>query len=412
MSEETTLVPNLRFQEFPPSSQTGTISQLCKIVDCEHKTAPYVSHSEYAVVRTSNIRNGTIVHDDMKFTSKEGYREWTRRTIPIPGDLLFTREAPAGETCLVPKDFKLCMGQRMVLLRSHDNQLDHGYLLYYILSPAGERQIYRYEIGSTVKRINIEDIARIAIHLPSLPEQKKIAAFLSAVDARIDQLKRKKSLLLDYKKGVMQKLFSQELRFKDDQGNPFPDWEEKKLGEVTKWSSGGTPSKDNDSYWNGEIPWMSAISMHGRYYSDSKLRLTAEGVKSGSKIASKGSLLLLVRGSMLWNRIPVGITMREVAYNQDVKALTPASDLSPAFLLQWFIASENILLHKVVGTGIGAGKLDTDEMKHMPIQLPSISEQIKIASFLTELDRKIEQADAQITHTHTFKKGLLQQMFV
>ena len=138
--------------------------------------------------------------------------------------------------------------------------------------------------------------------------------------------------------------------------------------------------------------------MHERYYSDSPLRITEEGVKSGSKMAQ--------------NRIPVGITTRDVAFNQDVKSLSPTSEVSADFLLQWFIASENMLLHKVVGTGIGAGKLDTDEMKNLPLQLPTPDEQTKIANFLTALDRKIESVSQQITHTQAFKKGLLQQMFV
>jgi len=247
---------------------------------------------------------------------------------------------------------------------------------------------------------------------PSLPEQRKVADFLTAVDDRIGQLIQKKSLLEEYKKGVRQQLFTQAIRFKDDQGNDFPDWEEKKLGDVTTWASGGTPSKQNPSFWAGDIPWMSAASMHERYYSHSPLMITQSGVESGSKMAKKGTLLLLVRGSMLWNRIPVGITTRDVAFNQDVKALVPESSVLAEFLLQWFIASENMLLHKVVGTGIGAGKLATDEMKKLPILLPVPEEQAKIADFLSAIDCKIEAVANQITETQSYKRGLLQQMFV
>jgi len=156
---------------------------------------------------------------------------------------------------------------------------------------------------------------------------------------------------------------------------------------------------------------MTAASMHGRYYDDSQLKITPEGLRNGSRITQKGSILLLVRGSMLWNRIPVGIAIRDVAFNQDVKALDPSSEALAPFLLQWFIGSENKLLHTVVGTGIGAGKLDTDGMKSMELLLPSLSEQTKIANFLTALDRKIESVALQITHAQVFKKGLLQQIF-
>ena len=285
---------------------------------------------------------------------------------------------------------------------------------YSFKRPRSIHKFWAYSYGLTEDRLRLyaPDCLRIATHFPTLPEQRKIADFLTAVDGRIQQLSQKKALLEDYKKGVMQQLFTQALRFKDDHGNEFPEWEEKTLGDVTKWSSGGTPAKDKPEYWKGNIPWMTAASMHGRYYDDSQLKITPEGLRNGSRITQKGSILLLVRGSMLLNRIPVGIAIRDVAFNQDVKALAPSSEALAPFLLQWFIGSENKLLHTVVGTGIGAGKLDTDGMKSMELLLPSLPEQTKIANFLTALDRKIESVAQQISHTQTFKKGLLQQMFV
>jgi len=187
--------------------------------------------------------------------------------------------------------------------------------------------------------------------------------------------------------------------------------EEATLGDLTKWASGGTPAKDKPLFWDGDIPWMSAASMHERYYYDSPLKITQEGVKSGSKMALKGTLLLLVRGSMLWNRIPVGIATRDVAFNQDVKALAPTKKILSEFLLQWFMASENMLLHKVVGTGIGAGKLDTDETKSLTVQLPTLPEQQKIADFLTAVDGRIGQLIQKKSLLEDYKKGVMQQLF-
>ncbi len=232
------------------------------------------------------------------------------------------------------------------------------------------RQYTRVMSQSTRNQVPITMQRQFYLQIPTLQEQLKIADFLTAVDARIGQLNQKKALLEDYKKGVMQQLFSQAIRFKDDDESEYPDWEDRKLGEITKWASGGTPSKDQPAFWGGDIPWISAVSMHGRNYSESPLKLTVEGAKSGSRLAVKDSLLLLVRGSMLWNRIPVGIAACDVAFNQDVKALVTTDEIEVNYLLQWFIASENMLLHKVVGTGIGAGKLDTDEMKNLTVELP------------------------------------------
>ena len=126
------------------------------IIDCEHKTAPYVERSEYLVVRTSNVRNGQLVRDDMKFTTKVGFDEWTKRAVPLVGDILFTREAPAGESCMVPKNTKVCMGQRMVLLRPNLTKVHPPFLSLYLTSEHAKLKIYELSIGTTVTRINIE----------------------------------------------------------------------------------------------------------------------------------------------------------------------------------------------------------------------------------------------------------------
>ena len=201
------------------------------------------------------------------------------------------------------------------------------------------------------------------------------------------------------------------LRFRDDRKNEFPNWQRTNLGALTKWASGGTPSKANPTFWDGDIPWISAASMHERHYCDSPTKITMAGLRSGSKITAKGTILLLVRGSMLWNRIPVGIAERDLAFNQDVKALNPSENLLNKYLLQWFIAFENLLLHKVVGTGIGAGKLETDEMKELPFMLPSLPEQRKIANFLSSVDKRIEQLTQKKSLLEQYKKGAMQQIF-
>ncbi len=183
------------------------------------------------------------------------------------------------------------------------------------------------------------------------------------------------------------------------------------LGNLTKWSSGGTPSKENPNFWEGDIPWISASTMRGLYYSDSEVRITSEGLKNGSKLAEKGDLLLLVRGSMLFNKIPVGIAECDLAFNQDVKSLKPNPELNASYLLQWFQASEHKLLSMVVGTGIGAGKLETSDVQSIDFLLPSKKEQQKIADFLSAVDEKITALTAQKTALTHYKQGMMQRIF-
>jgi type I restriction enzyme S subunit len=183
-----------------------------KIIDCEHKTAPYVDKSEYLVVRTSNVRNGELIHQNMKFTTEDGFKEWTKRTIPSVGDVLFTREAPAGESCLVPNNFKLCMGQRMVLLRLNNERINPDYFSIYLNSEMSSKEIYQLSIGTTVSRINIDDIKKIKCVVPPLSEQNKIADSVSSIQANILNKQEKLNSLIKIKKALMQDLLTGKVR--------------------------------------------------------------------------------------------------------------------------------------------------------------------------------------------------------
>ena len=188
-------------------------------------------------------------------------------------------------------------------------------------------------------------------------------------------------------------------------------WKLCSLVDVTSWSSGGTPSKSNPDYWGGDVPWISAASMRGHYYSNSDLKITELAVNEKAKMAKKGTILLLVRGSMLWNKIPVGITSRRVAFNQDVKCISPKpKELDVTFLLYWFLAKENKLMGMVTGTGIGAGKLDTNDLQSLDVFLPPLPEQRKIATTLGTWDKAISTTERLIDNSKQQKKALMQQL--
>lgn len=170
------------------------------------------------------------------------------------------------------------------------------------------------------------------------------------------------------------------------------DWPEVALGSVTTWLSGGTPNKATPSFWNGDIPWISANSMYGTRFYDSDLMITESGLSAGSRLAPTNSVLLLVRGGALHNRLPVGMACCNLAFNQDVKALiADRNRLDPWFLLYWLIGNERFLLDEVVEeTGIGAGKLDTKRMQALPMRLPPIALQRGIAQVVQSIDDKID----------------------
>jgi type I restriction enzyme S subunit len=168
-------------------------------------------------------------------------------------------------------------------------------------------------------------------------------------------------------------------------------WKILKLKDLVEFSSGGTPSKSKEEYWGGEIPWISASSMDGYYYSDSSLKVTELGAQNGTRVAPKNSLLLLVRGSILHQKIQVGITTRELTFNQDVKCLVVNNDeIDSKFLLYWFKANEKQLLGKVENTGIGAGKLDTTVLRNLEVQIPPKQERAWLVQVFNAYTDKIE----------------------
>lgn len=190
------------------------------------------------------------------------------------------------------------------------------------------------------------------------------------------------------------------------------EWEVKKLGDITTWSSGGTPPKDNSLFWDGDIPWISATSMRGNVYADSELKITEEGLKKGSKLAEKGTLLILVRGSMLFNKIPIGIVAKDVAFNQDVKSIVVNDYSTSEYILNWFTAFESKILNMVTGTGIGAGKLDLPDLKALEIKIPPLPEQIKLANFLFKIDQRISTQKKIISHLETSIRTFREQIFL
>lgn len=165
------------------------ISELCElIVDCVNKTAPSVECvTPYKMIRTTNIKNGRIDLSVCRFVSKVTFDAWTKRAKVEVDDVLLTREAPMGEVGIVNFCESVFLGQRIVQYRANPQKLDPKYLLYSFLSPDLQYQFRKHDSsGSTVSHIRVPDCLKFEIPLPSLHEQKKITAVLSALDGKID----------------------------------------------------------------------------------------------------------------------------------------------------------------------------------------------------------------------------------
>lgn len=186
-------------------------------------------------------------------------------------------------------------------------------------------------------------------------------------------------------------------------------WETKQLDEATTFYSGGTPSKQEADYWEGDYPWVSAKDMKSFSIKDAELKLTPQGFAI-AKIAPKGSVLVLVRGMTLLKDLPVGYVERDIAFNQDIKALVSKSGVSGLFLAYSLIANKNRILNLVNVAGHGTGRLDTTLLKEFSLDFPPLPEQCKIAEILSTWDKAIALLEQIITAKRKLKQGLMQQL--
>jgi type I restriction enzyme S subunit len=258
--------------------------------------------------------------------------------------------------------------------------------------------------GSDPPNLSPNEINSIKISYPTLPEQQKIASFLSAVDEKIQQLSRKKELLSQYKKGVMQQLFSGKLRFKDENGKDYADWEEKKLGDLVKIKSGNSPS-DYQFVNEGVNPFIKVEELNNCSKYQNKSRFYSNDNKN---LIETKSVIFPKRGAAILNN-KVRINDCPILMDSNMMALIPLrKELNVEFLYSKIVMAE---LYKIADTS-SIPQINNKHIEPYVISTPCLEEQQKIANFLSSIDAKIESTSQQINRTQNFKKGLLQQMFV
>lgn len=266
--------------------------------------------------------------------------------------------------------------------------------------------------GTGQKVLSITDLRNITVNMPSLPEQQKIAEFLSTIDTVIEKQKETVSAWEERKKGVMQKLFSQEVRFKADDGSEFPEWEEKKIDDVATCFAGATPSTKIPEYWEeGTIRWMSSGEVNNGQIHDTEKRISQLGFdKCSTKMVKPNSVVMALAGQGK-TRGMVAITRVPLCTNQSLCAIETNDDICDDYLYQYLQTQYNNL--RLISSGDGTrGGLNLKLVGGYVVVVPCLAEQQKIADCLSSLDEVIEKQKATLAAWEELKKGLLQQMFV
>jgi len=311
-----------------------------------------------------------------------------------------------GKCFLIDEDDTYTLNQRIGGIKSKE-------MISPFLVRILNRNKYFLKFDNGVSQTNLrkDEVLGCPIIFPTIPEQKKIADFLDSSDEWIYNLKIQKESLVSYKKGMMQKIFSQEIRFKDDKGVKFPNWEEKKLGEVANFRRGSFPQPYGLRKWyddkNG-FPFVQVFDVDENFKlkSNTKRKITIEA-KNLSVFVEKGTIVLTIQGSI--GRI--ALTQYDACVDRTLLIFKSFNKpVDKVFFMHIVFLLFEIEKKKAPG---GTIKTITKEaLSSFKLLIPSLQEQQKIAEFLTSIDKVIESKQLQIDLAKSWKKGLMQRMFV
>lgn len=403
--------PKLRFKEFDRDWFSKKIIELADYVDYRGKT-PKKVESGILLVTAKNIKQGYLDYStSQEFIEPSEFEEVMRRGKVEINDVLITTEAPLGNVASVDRT-DIALAQRVIKYRGKEKLLDNLFLKQKFLSESFQEILKSKATGGTVQGIKGSVLHQIDLIVPSKEEQTKIASFLSAVDEKISQLTQKHSLLNQYKQGMMQKLFSQQIRFKANDGSEFGEWVNKKIIEIADYVDyrGKTPKKVDEG-----ILLVTAKNIRFGYidYDVSREYISSDDFEEVMRrgIAEIGDVLITTEA-------PLGnvasVDREDIALAQRViKYRGKEGILNNSFLKQKFLSEDFQALITSKATGGTVQGIKGSTLHSLEISIPKdVEEQTKIAHFLSAIDQKIEVVAQQIEQAKQWKKGLLQQMFV
>jgi type I restriction enzyme S subunit len=398
------LVPALRFSEFDGDWEKKKLGDVGKIRMCKR----IFSSDTTEIGDIPFYKIGTFGKQADAYISNELYLDYRERfSFPKIDDILMSASGTLGRTVIYDGSPSYYQDSNIVWIDNEEEVITNSFLFYIY-------QIVRYDSeGGTIQRLYNSIINNAKFSKPSLTEQQKIASFLSAVDEKIQQLTKKKALLEDYKKGVMQQLFSGQLRFKDENGKAYPDWERGRFSKFIKLYRGSSPRpivkyiSNDDSGVNWIKIGDTKKSQNYRISSVSE-KITREGSLK-SRFVEKGEIILA--NSMSFGKSYL-LEVSGCIYDGWFVLREYEESFDKEFMLQ--VLNSDLLQRQYLrlSTGGVVQNINSDIVYSTLLFCPVIEEQQKIARYLSRIDTKIEAVNNQITQTQTFKKGLLQRMFV
>lgn len=433
--------------ELPKGWVEAPLEDLCLSVSDGDHQAPAKAASGIPFITISSIGNGKInLADVSRFVPATYQQSLDQNRKPKKGDILLSVAGSIGRAAIV--DDPNFVFQRHIALIRANGVTDRKYIYYFLLNPDTQHQLQDSATGTAQKTLPLTKLRSVGTPLPPLAEQKRIVAKLDALGVRSararKELERIDALVARYKQAVLSKAFSGDLtkdwrkqchdgtpieplnsKLPDDREGIFQqttrrdlpsNWRSLKLGQLGKVLGGGTPNKTEPSYWGGPIPWVTPKDMKVDQIASSIETITEAGLKeSSAKLVPEESLLFVVRGMILAHSFPVAINKRTVTVNQDMKALTPLTNLLPEYLLFGLKSLKDIVVQLAGSATHGTKRLESGVILNIAIPVAPSTEQREIVrrieSAFDKIDRLAGEAKRALALVGRLDEAVLAKAF-
>ena len=412
-------VPKLRFKEFSEDYNFSKFQEASiQIIDGDRgnnypKSDDFYDNEYCLFLNAGNVTKSGFKFESTQFINKEK-DALLRKGKLQKNDLVITTRGTVGNIAYFDESIpfeNIRINSGMVIVRS-EIDLEPIYLNQFLKSDLFEKWLEKNVFGSAQPQLTVKLLNSISISYPSKEEQTKIASFLSAVDEKISQLTEKHALLSQYKQGMMQKLFSQQLRFKADDGSEFGEWEDKPLSELSEKAMYGMNASATE--YDGLNKYLRITDICEISHKLKRDNLTSPNAELEEKYKlGYGDLLFARTGASVGKSYLYSVD-DGIAYFAGflIKFSLKLDLVNPYFL---FAQTLTLDFDKwVITNSMRSGQpgINAEEYSSYIFKVPCLEEQTKIANFLSAIDQKIEVVAQQIEQAKQWKKGLLQQMFV
>ena len=398
-------IPKLRFPEFSGGWEWKKLGEVFSLNSKSIKPYEFPDEIFHYYNLPSYDEHGNYIE------IKGGAIQSNKTLLPVDCILVSKLNPRKPRIMLVEKKGKRrCSSTEFMSYVPMTHELDLGFYKFFFFSNLFQNRLQQVATGSTNSHVRASPKETLKWKIPTLPllEQQKIASFLTEVDTKIELLSKKQTLLGKYKKGLMQQIFSQAIRFKADDGSLFPDWNSGKLGNYGNLINGLTYSPDNIVN-KGLLVLRSSNIQNGRISLNDKVYVSLE-VRSEA-LTREDDILICVRNGSKRLIGKSTIINKNMPKSTHGAFMTVFRGESNKFISHWFQSS---IYYKEVHKNLGAtiNSINGSDLKKFKTIFPTKPEQIKIANFLTSIDNKIKEVNRQLDEVKQFKKALLQQMFV